>query len=72
MDLGVYLELHNLRELTNCQVIGNVEPEEKLANKTLIVDYLRTYRLYYDCEQRGVLELKVFILYFPLGCQNVK
>ena len=68
--LHIDLELDDLAQLTNRDIIWNVEAEEKLPKQLLFVDDLSVDWLDDDGQHGRVLEPEVFKLNLPLGCKR--
>ena len=63
----VDFELHYFLQLTDVDVVANVESEEETANESLCINDFSVYRFYDNSKHRGMLKPKVFKLYLPLS-----
>ena len=65
--LHIDLEFNDLAQLTDCDIVRDMKPEEELSKQFLFVNHLRVYRLNDNGEHRRMLESKVLELNLPLG-----
>ena len=67
LDLRIDFELHDLAELSDIEVIADVETEEKLANYALSFDYFVVDAFDDYCQQSRMLETEVLVFNLALG-----
>ena len=71
-ELGSYLgysdlELHDFAQLSDVQVVADVESVEELAEQSLLVDHFAVDTFDHDAEKSGVFKAEVFILDLALS-----